>query len=178
MSLTRRTQQWATFGRTWYLYDMKWQNPFHSARKIAYVLSGRNKPIFEDRTDCGDHVVAINSRHISLPGNEWEKRVYYHHTGYPGGATWTLAHELHAKDPTIIVEKAVYSALDKDLTRHGRMRKLHIFPDDKVPEKIMQNVTHQLRQMRPVPVRLDHIPKDVVDNFPKIFDWPKDFVLK
>lgn len=42
-------QQWATFGRTWYLYDLKWQNPFHSARKIAYVLSGRNKPIYDDR---------------------------------------------------------------------------------------------------------------------------------
>lgn len=50
--------------------------------------------------DCGDHVVVINTAKIALPGEEWLKRVYFHHTGYAGGATWTLAHELHAKDKT------------------------------------------------------------------------------
>lgn len=48
--------------------------------------------------DCGDHVVVINTADIALPGDEWTKRVYFHHTGYPGGATWTLAWELHEKD--------------------------------------------------------------------------------
>jgi len=52
--------------------------------------------------DCGDHVVVINSKDIALPGDEWRKRVYFHHTGYPGGATWTLAWELHDKDPTMV----------------------------------------------------------------------------
>lgn len=52
--------------------------------------------------DCGDHVVVINSRDIAMPGIEWEKRVYFHHTGYPGGASWTLAWELHQKDPTLV----------------------------------------------------------------------------
>lgn len=52
--------------------------------------------------DCGDHVVVINSKHISLLGEDWKKKVYFHHTGYPGGATWTLAWELHEKDPTLV----------------------------------------------------------------------------
>lgn len=52
--------------------------------------------------DCGDHVVVINSKDIALPGDEWRQRVYFHHTGYPGGATWTLAWELHDKDPTMV----------------------------------------------------------------------------
>lgn len=52
---------------------------------------------------CGDHVIVINSSDIALPGDEWDKRVYFHHTGYPGGATWTLAYELHSKDPTMVV---------------------------------------------------------------------------
>lgn len=52
--------------------------------------------------DSGDHVVVINSRDIALPGDEWEKRVYFHHTGYAGGATWTLAWQLHEADPTMV----------------------------------------------------------------------------
>lgn len=52
--------------------------------------------------DCGDHVIVINSADIALPEEEWKKRVYFHHTGYPGGASWTLAWELHNKDPTMV----------------------------------------------------------------------------
>ena len=52
--------------------------------------------------DCGDHVVVINTREIALRGDEWKKRVYFHHTGYPGGASWTLAWEVHQKDPTMV----------------------------------------------------------------------------
>lgn len=52
--------------------------------------------------DCGDHVVVINSKEIALPGDDWRKRAYFHHTGYPGGASWTLAWELHEKDPTLV----------------------------------------------------------------------------
>lgn len=52
--------------------------------------------------DCGDHVVVINSQDIALKGDEWFYRVYFHHTGYPGGATWTKAYELHQKDPTMV----------------------------------------------------------------------------
>ena len=52
--------------------------------------------------DCGDHVVVINSKEVALRGDEWKKRVYFHHTGYPKGASWTLAWQLHEKDPTMV----------------------------------------------------------------------------
>ena len=55
--------------------------------------------------DCGDHVVLINTSEIALPGDEWKKRAYFHHTGFPGGASWTLAWELHQKDPTLVGNK-------------------------------------------------------------------------
>lgn len=54
---------------------------------------------------CGDHVIVINSKEIALRGDEWQKRVYFHHTGFHGGATWTLAWELHSKDPTMVVDR-------------------------------------------------------------------------
>ena len=65
-----------------YLFDAKWQNPFRSARIITSYLEGKNKPIYSPGVDCGDHVVVINSRNISLLGREWKYRVYFHHPGY------------------------------------------------------------------------------------------------
>ena len=65
-----------------YLFDAKWQNPFRSARIITSYLEGKNKPIYSPGVDCGDHVVVINSRNISLLGREWRYRVYMHHPGY------------------------------------------------------------------------------------------------
>lgn len=53
-------------------------------------------------------VVVINSKEIALPGDEWRKRVYFHHTGYPGGASWTLAWELHNKDPTMVLDVFIF----------------------------------------------------------------------
>lgn len=95
-------QQWATFARTWHVFDCKWQDPYESANVIKKYLMGLHKPIYHPMNDCGDVVVCINSRDIALRGDEWRKRAYFHHTGYPGGASWTLAWELHNKDPTMV----------------------------------------------------------------------------
>lgn len=96
------SQQWATFARTWHVFDCKWQDPYESANVIKKYLMGLHKPIYHPMNDCGDVVVCINSRDIALRGDEWRKRAYFHHTGYPGGASWTLAWELHNKDPTLV----------------------------------------------------------------------------
>uniref|UniRef100_A0A1B0DH47 Uncharacterized protein n=1 Tax=Phlebotomus papatasi TaxID=29031 RepID=A0A1B0DH47_PHLPP len=188
MSATQRVQQWATFARTWHIYDCTWQNPYESAQIIRKHLMGLHKPIFHPMKqnlifslfpdDCGDHVVAINTKEIALPGNEWQKRAYFHHTGYPGGATWTLAWELHEKDPTMIVKKAVYNAMRGNLQRRYTMQRLHLFPDDKVPEDILANVSNQIPSLRKVPERLDKMDPDTVKTFPKIMDWPDDYILK
>lgn len=127
---------------------------------------------------CGDQVVCINTKDIALPGNEWVKRVYFHHTGYPGGASWTLAWELHTRDPTMVLHKAVYSAMKGNLQRRHVMQRLHLFPDEKVPEEIMKNITNQIRQPRLIPKRLDHIDEKTLKNFPQIMEYPKDYVLR
>lgn len=146
--------------------------------------------------DCGDHVVLINTGEIALPGDEWIKRVYFHHTGFPGwflslsflriliklqfkgGASWTLAWQLHEKDATMVMKKAVYNAMKGNLQRRHTMQRLHLFPDDKIPEEILANVTNQIKQTRVVPKRLDHIDKETLENFPAIMDYPKDYVLR
>jgi len=57
--------------------------------------------------DFGDHVIVINSADIALKADDWYYRVYFHHTGYPGGASWTKAWEVHRKNPTMV--KFIYS---------------------------------------------------------------------
>ncbi|XP_026321001.1 39S ribosomal protein L13, mitochondrial isoform X2 [Hyposmocoma kahamanoa] len=101
MSAAKRVQQWATFARTWHVFDCKWQDPYESAPIIKKYLMGMHKPIYHPMNDCGDVVVCINSKQIALKGDDWRQRAYFHHTGYPGGASWTLAWELHNKDPTM-----------------------------------------------------------------------------
>ncbi|CAH0551656.1 unnamed protein product [Brassicogethes aeneus] len=178
MSALKRVQQWATFARIWHVYDAKWQNPFQSSLLLKKYLMGMHKPIYHPMNDCGDHVIVINSKEIALPGDEWKKRVYFHHTGYPGGATWTLAWELHSKDPTMVIKKAVYNSMDGNLQRRYTMQRLHIFPDENVPEELMKNVSNQIRGIKPVPKRLDHYSEQEVKEFPKIIDYPKDYVLR
>ncbi|RZC35161.1 39S ribosomal protein L13, mitochondrial [Asbolus verrucosus] len=128
--------------------------------------------------DCGDHVIVINSADIAISEEEWKKRVYFHHTGYPGGATWTLAWELHSKDPTLILKKAVYNSMDGNLQRRYTMERLHIFSGENVPVNLLKNVSNQIRQIRPVPKRLDHYMEEEIKKFPKLIDYPKDYILR
>jgi len=177
MSATARVQQWLTFNRLWWLYDAKWQDPYKSAVILAKYLQGMHKPIYEGyKSDCGDHVVVINSSEIALKADDWYYRVYFHHTGYPGGASWTKAHEVHSRDPTKIVEKAVAKELPR-YNKHPWLARLHIFPDDNLPDKIAENISDQIRPLRPVPKRLDHYRQEEVESFPKLFDYPKDYIF-
>ncbi|XP_050305802.1 39S ribosomal protein L13, mitochondrial [Anthonomus grandis grandis] len=178
MSVLKRVQQWATFARIWHIYDATWQNPFHSAEVLKRYLMGMHKPIYHPMNDCGDHIIVINSADIALRGDEWKKRTYFHHTGYPGGATWTLAWELHSKDPTMILKKAVYNSMDGNLQRRYTMERLHIFPDANVPNNLLVNVTNQIRQLRQKPKRLDHYTEEEVKTCPKIIDYPNDYIVK
>lgn len=68
--------------------------------------------------------------------------------------------------------------MDGNLQRRHTMQRLHIFPDDNVPEDILKNISNQIRHKRPIPTRLDHIPQEEIEQFPKIIDYPKDYVLR
>lgn len=95
------------------LFDILFNAPFKKEHKCisSNIFPSEKTRLFSGLSvihwllslaDCGDHVVVINSQDIALRGDEWVKRVYFHHTGYHGGATWTLAWELHKKDPTLV----------------------------------------------------------------------------
>lgn len=58
------------------------------------------------------------------------------------------------------------------------MQRLHLFPDDKVPENLLKNVSNQIQQLRPMPKRLDHYSKEEIKSFPKIIDLPKAYIVR
>ncbi|XP_071118053.1 large ribosomal subunit protein uL13m-like isoform X1 [Haliotis cracherodii] len=172
-----RVLQWATFARTWWIYDANCQCPLKSAKVLVPHLQGKHKPIYHPLSDIGDHVVVINTKHIAMKGDYWRKWRYHHHTGHGGGYTATSAWRLHQLDATKVVYKAVYSRLPGNLLRHTLMRRLHLFEEENVPKEILANVTGQIRQVMPVPKRYDEYTEEERKTFPRLFDWPEDHVL-
>nr|XP_037290593.1 39S ribosomal protein L13, mitochondrial-like [Rhipicephalus microplus] len=152
LSNFKRVQQWETFTPRWLFYDTRWQNPFQSAKMISDVLQGEHKLICSPTSDCRDHVVVMNCSEIAMSWYEWKYRMYFHDTRIAGGRSWTPAWQVQDKDATKVLWKAVYRALPGDLNRQIRIARLHLFPDDKVPREIMDNISGQLRQLRRAPV--------------------------
>lgn len=74
--------------------------------------------------------------------------------------------------------KAVYNAMKGNLQRRHTMQRLHLYPGNRVPPEIMANISNQLKQGRQVPTRLDHIDEETVKNFPKIMDYPKNYIIR
>lgn len=173
MSLTklRRVKQWQTFARTWWLYDAKWQDPFDSGLLIARYLTGKHKPIWHPDSECGDHVVVMNVSQIALPNEEWRWRHFFHNTQFRGGQTWASAWEMHQKDPTFVLERAIYRYCGKDDARLRAFARLVLLKDENIPEEIKEKISAQIRQVRPVPRKLDEISQEEMDSFPKLFDF-------
>jgi large subunit ribosomal protein L13 len=97
------------------------------ATKIATLLTGKGKPQFTHHIDCGDFVVVINAAQIVATGDKPAKKVYYRHTGYPGGLKATTLGDKLEQDPTFALTKAVRGMLPVNKLRDGRLRRLKVY---------------------------------------------------
>ena len=113
--------------RRWLLVDAEGRTLGRLATQIATVLKGKHKPIFTPHIDTGDHVVVINASRISLTGKKSENKKYFHHTLYPGGATWTAIQEVLAKHPERVVVGAVKGMLPKTKLGRAMIKKLKVY---------------------------------------------------
>lgn len=107
-----------TVNKGWILVDAKGQMLGRLSSKVAKLIRGKHKPNFTPHVDCGDNVVVINADKVSLSGNKWNLKKYIRYTGYPGGQRELTAKQLFAKNPSIIIEKAIRGMLPK--SRLGR----------------------------------------------------------
>lgn len=175
-----RVQQWATFTRAWHLYDATWQDPMIFSRTICDILGGKNKPIFHPHNDCGDHVVVVNAAKIALYCDNWRYCNLHYDNRRPGGKKKFPYYHIHDQDPCSLVERYVTRAFRRDLNgmwrRRQRRSRLHIYPDENVPEEIMKNISHQIRQHKIVPKTLEQFSLEEIEAFPKVVDLSDDFV--
>lgn len=114
--------------RNWWVVDAAEVPLGRLSTKIATLLTGKEKPQFTHHIDCGDFVVVINADKLIVTGNTAETdKMYYHHSGFPGGLTETSLAQQRVKDPTLIIEKAVRGMLPVNKLRPERLKRLKVY---------------------------------------------------
>jgi large subunit ribosomal protein L13 len=111
----------------WYIVDAAGQRLGTLAVRIARALSGKQKPTWTPHIDGGDHVIVVNAEKIELGGRKWQQKVYYRHSGYPGGLKMQTAREMADKHPERLIEKAVRGMLATNRMRDAQLRRLNVY---------------------------------------------------
>jgi large subunit ribosomal protein L13 len=113
--------------KKWHLVDADGMVVGRLASQIASILRGKNKPIFTPHADTGDFVVIINAERVRLTGNKLENKVYYRHSGYPGGIKKRVAKDLMKDAPEEIIMSAVRGMLPKNRLGRQQIKKLKVY---------------------------------------------------
>lgn len=119
--------------REWHLIDAKGKVLGRLATEIVKLLVGKNKVNYTPHIDMGDYVVVINAKHIVLTGKKSEEKVYFRHSGYPGGLKKINVSKLIQEAPEKVIEHAVSGMLPDNKLKAKRLRRLKIFADEKHP---------------------------------------------
>jgi large subunit ribosomal protein L13 len=120
-------QKTAETKHDWYIVDAAGQRLGTLAVRISRALSGKHKPTWTPHIDDGDFVVVINAEKVELGGNKWDQKVYYRHSGYPGGLHLQTARELMDKHPERLIERAVRGMLATNKMRDVRLGRLKVY---------------------------------------------------
>jgi large subunit ribosomal protein L13 len=111
----------------WYVVDADGQVLGRLATKVASVLRGKHKPQYTPFLDTGDHVIVVNAAKLVLTGNKLEDKVYYRHSGYPGGLKETTCKEIMEKHPERVVMMAVKGMLPHNALGRAMLKKLRVY---------------------------------------------------
>mmetsp|Transcript_21976 Transcript_21976/g.55968 ORF Transcript_21976/g.55968 Transcript_21976/m.55968 type:complete len:195 (-) Transcript_21976:234-818(-) len=125
-----RDKAFAEIRRAWHFIDAKGEILGRLAAKIAPLLCGKHKPIFQPARDVGDYVVVTNVEQIEVTGKNRQHKLYYRHSGYPGGLKALTFEQLFTKNPVEPLRKAINGMLPKNRLRPQRMRRLRLFPGE------------------------------------------------
>ncbi|HIV16316.1 MAG TPA: 50S ribosomal protein L13 [Candidatus Avisuccinivibrio pullicola] len=117
----------STIKRDWFVVDAEGQTLGRLASEIAKRLRGKHKPEYTPFMDTGDYIIVINASKIKVTGNKATDKVYYHHTGYPGGIKSETFEKLLARKPEAVIEKAVRGMLPKGPLGRAMFRKLKVY---------------------------------------------------
>jgi large subunit ribosomal protein L13 len=125
--------------KKWFVIDASGLVVGRLATIIATRLKGKHKPTYTPHVDCGDNIVVINAEKVVLTGNKRSAKVYYHHTGFPGGIKErTAKFLLDGRFPERVVEKAVERMLARGPLGRKLMGNLRVYKGDTHPHEAQQ----------------------------------------
>lgn len=136
------SQKTADVSRRWVLIDAKDATLGRLSTEIAKYLIGKYKPTYTPHIDGGDYVVVINAADVTVTGAKETDKIYYRHSGFPGGIKDAQLKEVREKFPERIIEMAVKGMLPKNKLSPDRMARLRVFPGSEhthtaqTPEKV------------------------------------------
>jgi len=113
--------------RNWYVIDASGIVLGRLATNIATILRGKNKPTFTPHVDTGDFVIVVNADKIRLTGRKWQQKIYYRHSGYPGGLKSITAMKVNEKKPDFLIKHAVRGMLPKNKLGRQQIKKLKVY---------------------------------------------------
>ena len=113
--------------KKWYIIDAKGKTLGRLSTEVAMILMGKRKPTYTPNLDTGDFVIVINAAEVALTGNKYNKKLYRHHTGYPGGLKEVVYKDMVVRHPILPVEEAVRGMLPKNALGRQMFRKLKVY---------------------------------------------------
>ena len=122
----------------WYVIDAEGKTLGKVAALAASVLRGKNKPTYTPHVACGDNVIIINAEKVKLTGNKLEDKMYYNHSGYPGGLRERTAKTMVEKYPVEMVERAVKGMLPHNRLGRQMYKKLFVYEGNEHPHAAQQ----------------------------------------
>ncbi|AWX69718.1 50S ribosomal protein L13 [[Mycoplasma] anseris] len=131
--------------KKWYIIDANNVPLGRLSTLVASILRGKNKPTFTPNVDMGDNVVVINAKDVLLTAKKEEKKIYYHHTGYPGGLKKINAKDLRAKHPEALVEKAVRGMLPHTKLGRKQFKNLYVYANEEHKQVAQQPVKIEVK---------------------------------
>lgn len=150
--MTRSTQMLtraeALAARRWFLIDAQEQVLGRVASVAANLLRGKGRPGFTPHVDCGDFVIIINAAGVRLTGKKREQKIYYRHSGYPGGVRMRSAEARLKRHPDQLVREAVLGMLPKNRLGRRLAAKLKVYACGDHPHAAQQPVTIHLTGVR------------------------------
>ncbi len=136
--------------RAWCVIDAEGLVLGRLAAVIATRLRGKHKPLFTPHIDCGDNIIVINAEKVRLTGRKRADKVYYWHTGYPGGIKGRTAERiLDGKHPERVLIKAVERMISRNPLGRAQMRKLHVYKGAAHPHEAQKPEVLDVAAMNP-----------------------------
>lgn len=123
----------------WYFFDAQDEIVGRLSNKISSLLLGKHKPTYDPSVDGGDYVVVVNAEKMKFTGKKWRDKIYYWHTGHPGGLKKERAEERREKYPDRILREAVMGSVPKNGHKTARDARLLIFNGPEHPFTNLEN---------------------------------------